>query len=347
MNTTTDTFRIDDPYPQLTQEILHTEYVVNHLTDKQIAKKYGVSSKTSVWRRRKFFGIQNIYPGKSNKNASKNRSVIIAETDALRWIECGKNYFEIAAELGCSRMSICRRFKELGLVRETREAKKKLRWHTELSDGQSRFLLGTLLGDGSITPAGMFQCNHSAKQKAYVEYKLGILRSLVAPNFELTHNETRLCGYSKIHHSLYLRTMQNKYLKQLARVFYPNGEKIFPSEYLQEAPFDEFSLAIWYMDDGSLHGNCMSIYTYGFGWSGNLDIQKFMFNKFDVRSEIKADNGKDRNLEKRHYIHFDAQFSERLFTLIAPHIIPSMQYKLPPFFRTATKQKGPPVLSAE
>ena len=52
-------FRIDDPYAFLTKELLEKEYTQNKLTDKQIALKYNIRSKVTVWRRRKFYNISN------------------------------------------------------------------------------------------------------------------------------------------------------------------------------------------------------------------------------------------------------------------------------------------------
>jgi len=77
-----DIFKIDDEYSFLTEELLTKEYIKNKLTDNQIAKKYNVKSKTTVWRRRKFLNIQNSFQNKSNQNARKNRQFNISKDDA-------------------------------------------------------------------------------------------------------------------------------------------------------------------------------------------------------------------------------------------------------------------------
>ena len=46
-------------YDFLTKDLLEEEYIKNGLTDKQIAEKYKMPSKTVVWRKRKNFGIEN------------------------------------------------------------------------------------------------------------------------------------------------------------------------------------------------------------------------------------------------------------------------------------------------
>ena len=84
-----DIFKIDDEYSFLTEELLTKEYIKNKLTDNQIAKKYNVKSKTTVWRRRKFLNIQNSFQNKSNQNARKNRQFNISKDDAIKDISNG------------------------------------------------------------------------------------------------------------------------------------------------------------------------------------------------------------------------------------------------------------------
>ena len=102
-------------YDFLTEEILRTEYIMNELTDAQIATKYNVGSKTVIWRKRKAFGIKNRCPGKSNNNATVNRKFDISEEDAKIMINQRMGYKEIAEKMGCSEMVVKRRFKEMGL----------------------------------------------------------------------------------------------------------------------------------------------------------------------------------------------------------------------------------------
>lgn len=324
-------FRIDDPYSFLTKELLEIEYISNRLTDKQIAIKYGIGSKATVWRRRKFYNIGNSYLNKSNSNASKNRVFEFSLEDAKKWRESGMTYPQIALMTGCSRTVVCRRYKELGLVREIPQAQNKLKWHTELTANQKRFLLGTLLGDGNITSIGMFQCNHSSKQLEYIKWKAEIISSLLSPLFELKPHMAD-DGTGKEHEAYYLRTMQNKYLMEIYDVFYQNGIKIFPYSKLLESVFDEFSLAVWYMDDGCFHSNkYATIGTYGFGKKGNKEILGFLLGKFSILGQLNEDQRKSE--DKRNWVFIGNDDSQKFFSLIAPYIHPSMAYKLPESFR--------------
>jgi len=178
-------FRIGDPYSFLTKELLIKDYLENGLTDNQIAKKYNIGSKATVWRRRKFHGISNSCQNKSNKHAQKNRKFSVSKEQALEWQSQGKTYEEMSTIVGCSKMVLYRRLKELGVVTECKQAMNKLKWHEELTELQTKFLLGDLLGDGNITPWGMYQCNHSYKQKSFIQYKQEMLFNLLSPSFRL------------------------------------------------------------------------------------------------------------------------------------------------------------------
>lgn len=334
---TNDIFRIDDPYAFLTKDLLEQEYIKEGLTDKQIAKKYGVGSKVTIWRRRKFFGIGNICPSKTNSNASKNRVFQISKEDAVRWSGEGLTHTEIAKIIGCSRLVVFRRFKELGMVQKEIHAKHKLRWHTELTDFQNRFLIGTLLGDGSVTSWGMFQCSHSKKQEEYARFKCQILLSVLAPEFKLNYGLCKAEKEGKLHETVYLRSMGNKFLRNLYNRFYDNKIKFFPYDFLRKSPFDVFSLAVWYMDDGGLMGRSACLFTFGFGLKGTDEALSFLYERFGIKGTRYQDNGKDRNPEYSFYIHLPVEQSDKFFSLIAPYIHPSMAYKLPESFR---KQAG-------
>ncbi len=326
-----ETFRIDDPYAFLTKEFLEKEYVQNHLTDKQISNKYGIGSKVTIWRRRKYYGIGNIKPNKSNSNARKNRRFEFGVEDAAKWKDAGLTYPDIAKILGCSRIVVCRRYKELGLVKEIPQAQNKLHWHNELTDVQNRFILGTLLGDGNLMPGGMFQCNHSSKQRDYIRWKCEILKPIMSPLFELKPSNIQLNG--KTYEVMCMRTMQNKHLKEIYLKYYPNKQKIFPYSYLIESNFDAFSLAVWYMDDGGLSsdGKACNLFTYGFGPEGTNEARGYILGKFNVTSSKYDD--KARPIETASYIHFSVSESFSFFSLIAPYTHPSMAYKLPETFR--------------
>jgi len=326
-------YKIDDEYEFLTKDLLKKEYIVNGLSDKKIAEKYNIGSKATVWRRRKHHGIDNKSPNKSNKHASVNRKFVISKEDAIKWQSEEKTYEEMAEIVGCSRMVLYRRIKELGLTNECPEAMKKLKWHEKLSEKQTKFLLGDLLGDGSITKAGMYQCNHSYKQKSFIEYKLDVLSNLISPNFNLKERVVENKQNDKKYRAYYLRTMSNSLLKDIRNKYYPENVKIFPSDYLINSDFDGYSLAAWYMGDGSLQNKRAFLWTYGYGYEGNLKILMFLNSRFGIRGILMKSDQESRNEDCRNFINIKGESAEKFFALVSPHIIPSLRYKLPKEYR--------------
>ena len=322
-------YKIDDPYAFLTKELLEEEYIQNGLSDKKIAEKYNIGSKVTVWKRRKFHKVANRCKNKSNNNARKNRKFNVSKEQALTWLAEGKSYEEMAGLVGCSRMVLYRRLKELGFVTECNQAMNHLRWYERLTDLQIRFLMGDLLGDGSINLKGMYQCNHSHRQKQFIEYKQEVLQSVMSPNFELKESSVYNNQNGKSYRKYYLRTMSNKGLKKIYNAFYKDNVKIFPDKYLRASTFDSYSLAAWYMGDGGRRNNVASIYTFGFGYKSNLEILSFLNDRFDIKGSMVEDRSADRNEDKNYSICFKKEEADKFFTIVSPHILPYFQYKLP------------------
>ena len=326
-------YKIDDPYDFLTKELLEEEYVKNELSDKKIAEKYNIGSKVTVWKRRKFHKVANRCKNKSNTNARKNRKFNVTKKQALDWQAGGLSYDEMAELVGCSRMVLYRRLKELGVIEDQHQEMNKFKWHEELSGLQVRFLLGDLLGDGNIKSDGMYQCNHSYRQKQFIEYKQKVLQSIMSPTFSLKESVVHNNQNGKDYRKYYLRTMSNEGLKKIYSQFYKNKVKIFPTQYLRRSNFDAYSLALWYMGDGGRKGNTCSLYTYGYGYLQNLEILLFLKNKFDLNGILHEDTREIRGDDKRHYISFKGSSGLKFSELVAPHIIPYFQYKLPEEYR--------------
>jgi len=325
-------FKIDDKYSFLTKDLLIKEYTKNKLTDRQIAKKYNVKSKTIIWNRRKFYNIQNNFPNKSNNTTHKNKNFNIAKEEVLQYLSNGFTYLDIASRIGCSRIVAYRRMKELGIIKNQYKTINKLRWHEPLSDTQKNFLLGCMLGDGNITSGGMFQCNHSSKQLEYIKYKKELLSNLIAPKFNLVSHAVKNNQNGKTYYAYYLRTMNNENIKNLYGVFYINKTKIFPYDYLLNSSFNAYSLAIWYMDDGSRNNNSVMLHTLGYKLDGNLKILDFLYEKFDIVGKIlEAKRSKSDN---RWYLMLNVENSNKFYSLISPYILPCFQYKLPERFRS-------------
>lgn len=310
-------------YDFLTKDIIEEEYVINGLSDQQIATKFGMPSKAAVWRKRKKFGIDNRYAAKSNKHATKARKFNITKEKALQLLSDGNTYAKIAEYMGCSIVVAKRRFKELGLTNCQEHAEHYVYWDVELSTSQKQMIVGSVLGDGTLTTSGAYSCSHSIKQKEYHEHKREVLSSIHSGKFQ--HAVHKAQGVSGEHHeSLHFTTGCNKFCSEMKPIFYPKGKKVFPYQYLMENMEAE-ALAYWYMDDGSnkTENRTTTLCTYGYTVLEQILIKDFLLNAFNLSVKIYP-----RRTRGDYYIYFPALETPKLFDLIHPYIIDSMKYKI-------------------
>jgi hypothetical protein len=88
------------------------------------------------------------------------------------------------------------------------------------------------------------------------------------------------------------------------------------------------------MDDGHRRDKSCEMGTYGFGYQGNLDILKYLNSKFGLTAKISQNQKDGRSIDKCYYIDFNVAEADKFFQLVAPHILPHFQYKLPERLRT-------------
>lgn len=317
-------------YDFLTKELIEKEYVHNEMSDAQIAKKYGISSKAIVWRKRKSFGIENRNPGKSNKHARTNRKYNITKDEAIQFLANNQNYQEIADHIGCSIIVVKRRFKELGLTKTQDHAEKYKYWDVELTSSQKQMLIGSTLGDGTIPKHGAYSCSHSIKQVDYLNHKMDILESIHSgKRWHAIHKAKGVDG--KHFESYHFTTGCNKFCSDLRQIYYPNGEKIFPYDFLMET-FTAEALAYWYMDDGTAcwsnlgyknNSSGAEIITLGFSFEEQECMKKLFVKKFDLDAKIVHRKDKNGYIQK-----FCTTNTSKLFDLVRPFFIPSLLYKI-------------------
>ena len=181
----------------------------------------------------------------------------------------------------------------------------------ELSQRQKEILVGCVLGDAYISPLGKIRIEQSIKQREYVDWKYQELRSLCygAQPREIVHT----LPTGKQHSSVFFLLRQ--YFRSWRSIFYEGRIKIFP----RDLPITPLSLAVWYMDDGCWTGKKALICAESFDGIYSENMQKALLDQYGIETVV----GKNVRLVIR------KKFHDRFFSLIAPHIILSMKYKLP------------------
>lgn len=194
-----------------------------------------------------------------------------------------------------------------------------------LSHSQQQLIFGGLLGDGYFNKdRNFFRFYQSKKQEEYLLWKYSLFEELetskiyeriheqgyVGCSFEVKRNSNLHDLYSYIKHHLYSNS----------------GRKKISLEYLSN--IDEFGLAIWWMDDGSLckhKGNRWGkLCTECFNYEEHILLQKYFKDKWGINVSIKQEKN------KYYFIRFNVRALKRLFSLIYKYIlhVPCMIYKI-------------------
>ena len=184
-----------------------------------------------------------------------------------------------------------------------------------LNQFQKSVIIGTVLGDGylRIVPGrqdAFLEINHTIKQCEYVMWKYNVLEGIRAG----APKERNRNGGRK---AIRFYTRQSPELTKIHFDFYQNGEKVIP----RDLKLDPLALAVWFMDDGS---RCRESDVY-------LNTQQFTDENQEILLKVLLGLGLEARLNgDKEYkrIRFLKTSVPKLFSIIEPHIIPSMMYKI-------------------
>ena len=199
---------------------------------------------------------------------------------------------------------------------------------TEFTSEQEQVFLGTMLGDGTLTPPksntqnSRFEGTHKAAHKEYLFWKYGVLEpSGIFPRPPYW----RLSSRGHPTWRFYSRCLP--ILRDYRKLFYPDEIKIPPSEVLDK--LEPLGLATWYQDDGGLKvgtqrepGRCwVELNTQGFTYESNLLIRDWLEKKFSFHFHLHR--------ESDHWkLRLTRRYEAREFVdILVPYAVPCMEYK--------------------
>ncbi len=293
---------------QIIKEQIKKLYLEENLSTYQIAEKLNKSAKTISFHLHSL-GVE-----------IKSQKKIDFDIFEKLWNE-GKTDKEIADYFGVTELTV-KTFRTRGENAGKFNNKRYFSQEEhELSEEQEQMILGSLLGDMSLSLAHRsLNCRlaltHSEKQKELFDKKVEILGEFMG-NYRLYVSQpdkrTGKCystyrGNSKTH----------KVFNDLYTLLYPNGVKTITSEYLEKIN-SPIALAFWFMDDGTYNG---SIATDCFSIEEVKLLQQWFIDKWQIFTTYSVNSKKQPTLRIRacSRLKFDS--------LIKPFMVPSMYYKL-------------------
>jgi recombination protein RecA len=198
-----------------------------------------------------------------------------------------------------------------------------------LSDMQWQVVLGSLLGDGNLSPnrrdrnGVRFRLGHGAKQRDYLEWKVSLLGNIPCSRRENDKG------------AVFADFTPLPELGELQRTVYMgDGKRTITEEYLKA--LTPLALAIWFMDDGCFTLRSKGLQARTEGGSGRIQfcVEALTEGSRDrLVDYLRDSHGLDvswrvSGANQKAVLTFTTQSSRRFLTLIAPYVHPSMDYKL-------------------
>jgi recombination protein RecA len=203
-----------------------------------------------------------------------------------------------------------------------------------LSEQQLQLILGSLMGDGNLSPnrkgrsGTRFRMGHGAKQAAYLDWKVSLLGNI--PCARTTNAKgsvfadfTPLPELGELHDAVYFGA----------------GKKHLSWDYLKR--LTPLALAVWYMDDGGFTLRSKGVQERTAGGTGRVEICVEAMSpgsRDRLMCYLRDTHGLDVKLQCRgarriSVLQFSTSASEKFQKLVAPYVHPSMDYKLLPRLR--------------
>jgi len=199
-----------------------------------------------------------------------------------------------------------------------------------LSEQQWQVILGSLMGDGALSPTrsghgARFRIGHGAKQAEYADFKaslfsnLGVSRS-TNDKGAVFHDVQPLVELAGVRDAVYLA-----------------GKKVLNWDYLKA--LTPLAIAVWYQDDGTFALRSKGVQERTAGGSGRSEIcveAMETTSRQRLRDHLADTWGMEAKLIERagkSVLQFSTAETAKLHELVAPYVHPSMDYKLLPRFR--------------
>lgn len=193
-----------------------------------------------------------------------------------------------------------------------------------------QIILGTLLGDASMSLSSggipRLIIKQGIMQSRYFYDKRDILGDLFSNEY-ISDNHA---GYGKP--VLVAYSKNRKELLPIYNKVYKNGKKTITEDLLDS--LTPLSIAIWYMDDGSLCSKPKNSNTYGtihlstyaFTKEENIKIQKYFKDKYDIDFTLTKDN---KNRGFGYFIRSShKEDAQKFLRLVSPYVPEYFSYKL-------------------
>jgi DNA-binding CsgD family transcriptional regulator len=274
-------------------------------TDSEIAKIMGISNRLVFYHRKNLKLPSNFsYKSFRKMNYEEVKKMVIEN----------KSDNEIAAIFNVKPISVYFFRKRNNIQRDNLSLAKAIK----PTQRQISILTGTLLGDATLRKQfinPIFSCEHGIKQQEYCKWIYEELKSLDA-RFSINKRKAIDNRTGIYYESAICRLPANPELLELYNSFYIDNRKTITQKALES--FDDLSLAVLFMDDGSKTKSSIIISTNCFNEDELTLFIKFLKKKFNLTFHICSS----------HAIYLLSKDFGHFKELVLPYMHNSLLYKL-------------------
>lgn len=309
----------------LTDDVL-TDLYKSGQTAKEISLEYGMTENGVLYRLRKLGIVKTNHQRNEERmirDSQNGRSIYSVTKEELELMLRERGERQIAKEYGCSKHTIKLLRKKFDIKAYSKSDRIHIALPDWFTDEQLSMLYGSLLGDGNIHPnndgtAARFKEGHCLKQEDYLRWKTEVLGDFVSKR-GMKETGTKLWKDGREFRGISVLSRFHRNFLTIYNWFYDeNGVKHLPGNFAEM--ITPLALAIWYMDDGSVHGKYPSIASC-FDRSEVDEACRIINEKFGIRSFVPD----KKSCDSVWIIHFD---SRKFFEVVGDYILPGMEYKV-------------------
>lgn len=202
-----------------------------------------------------------------------------------------------------------------------------------LSDRTKEIVLGSLLGDGSLKihkgySNARFSFRHSKSQSKYFLWKANALEEISSSKkIFLQHNDGGFSSQDKLRY----QSRAGEPLTEIYHLTAKRGKLRITRKWLNQ--MTALSLAIWWLDDGSLIANSRKgvFCTDGFDKESVKIIAQYLDKVWNIHTHIGAIKEKRAGRKQEYYRLWVSSTDEmkKFLRIILPYVpVPSMLYKV-------------------
>lgn len=200
-----------------------------------------------------------------------------------------------------------------------------------LTKRQEEILVGSILGDGCVYPIAVsaaksknccYYFKQSWENKDYVFWLYQELKSICPSEPKQRKDNKQWYFYSYF----------SRDLVPWRRKFYPRDKKVVPQD-IAVILTSSLSIAIWYMDDGTLdyrpNYHCsFSLSTHSFSLKDTWKLVDVLGRNFGIKASVSNNLIRGTRYPR---IYIGKEGRDRFVQLISPHILDCFKYKLPQY----------------